>query len=128
MLSDILCILSTPVIAITYHPVPHTYAILAIAFLDLLRNVDLFVFSTPSFAYNIQQWVHTIEEKIAVCLFEHKSLPNRQRSMGCIYTGPNYIKRQSDSDNFLTFWYTLGVIVPFQLDGKIALLDIKVQR
>ena len=27
--------------------------------------------------------------------------------MGCIYTGPNYIKRQSDSDNFLTFWYTL---------------------
>ena len=27
--------------------------------------------------------------------------------MGCIYTRPNYIKRQSDSDNFLTFWYTL---------------------
>ena len=27
--------------------------------------------------------------------------------MGCIYMGPIYIKRQSDSDNFLTFWYTL---------------------
>ena len=27
--------------------------------------------------------------------------------MGCIYIGPIYIKRQSDSDNFLTFWYTL---------------------
>ena len=28
--------------------------------------------------------------------------------MGCIYIGPIYIKRQSDSDNFLTFWYTLS--------------------
>ena len=27
--------------------------------------------------------------------------------MGCIYIGPIYIKRQSDSENFLTFWYTL---------------------
>ena len=33
--------------------------------------------------------------------------------MGCIYTGPNYIKRQSDSDNFLTFWYTLGTMLLF---------------
>ena len=30
--------------------------------------------------------------------------------MGCIYIGPIYIKRQSDSDNFLTFWYTLLTI------------------
>ena len=29
ILSDILCVLSTPVIAITYHPAPHTYAGLA---------------------------------------------------------------------------------------------------
>ena len=27
--------------------------------------------------------------------------------MGYIYIEPIYIKRQSDSDNFLTFWYTL---------------------
>ena len=33
--------------------------------------------------------------------------------MGFIYTGPNCIKRQSDSDNFLTFWYTLMYMYPY---------------
>ena len=31
--------------------------------------------------------------------------------MGCICIGPIYIKRQSDSDNFLTFRYTLMVLL-----------------
>ena len=37
-----------------------------------------------------------------------------------IYTGPTYIKRQSDSDNFLTFWYTLLYISgPMSLTGAL---------
>ena len=34
---------------------------------------------------------------------------------GCIYTGPNYIKRQCDSDNLLKFWYTLMTRSPIEL-------------
>ena len=39
--------------------------------------------------------------------------------MGVIYTGPNYIKGQSDSDNFLTFWYTL-LCIPLSLGGVLT--------
>ena len=44
--------------------------------------------------------------------------------MGCIYIGPIYIKRQSDSDNFLTFWYTLVLSASFH-PKKLELWSIQ---